>query len=205
MRIQGWWGRLLVAMLMLGACSTTASSTTVSVDATPSTTTSAPPSTTSTTVISPESTTTTAPTEVRLPDNDVDDPTEAIVAIFEYVDYLAANPELAHDYLRMVYAESCDCHDRLLVDFETYIENGWVQDDDGIVITEVDVSQTFDNGDVLLEVTYTYSPQYVLEISGERTRLEADEWTNRISLIGLELGDDSRWRVGVIGIVGEDV
>ena len=201
MRLGRLW-RLLAAAMLLAGCS--GSSTTTADPPTPtSTSTVTLPEVTTTTGEIVSTTTTVQEPEVLLPTNDVDDPTEAMVAIFEYVDYLAANPSLASDHLRLVYAEECDCHDRLLADFNTYIENGWVQDDQGVDITKTSISQEFDNGDVLLEVTYSYSPQYVVDASGSRQRLELDEWTNRISMIGLELGSDGRWRVGVIGIVGD--
>ena len=202
MRFGRSWG-LLAAALLLAACSGS-STTTTSDPPTPTSTSGVTLPAETTTTSHPVSTTTPVEEpEVLLPANDVDDPTQAIVAIFEYVDYLAANPTLASDHLRLVYAEECDCHDRLLADFDTYIENGWVQDDQGIEVTEVSISQAFGNGDVLLEVTYSYSPQYVVDASGSRQRLERDEWNNRISMIGLELGSDERWRVGVIGIVGD--
>ena len=203
MRIQRPLALLAVAPLFLGACSgssVTATNLTEppSTTATTETTAAATP-TTSTSV----STTTTQSVEVLLPGNDVDDPTEAIVAIFDYVDYLAANPALANDLLSMVYAETCDCHDRLLADFNTYIANGWAQDDQGIEISTTTITQQFVNGNVLMEVMYSYNPQFVVDASGDRLRLESDEWTDRVSIIGLELGVDDRWRVGVIGIVGD--
>lgn len=202
MRFGRSWG-LLAAAMFLAACSGS-STTTTSDPPTPTSTSGVTLPAVTTTTSEPVSTTTTVEEpEVLLPANDVDDPTEAIVAIFEYVDYLAANPSLASDYLRLVYAEECDCHGRLLADFETYVDNGWVQDDQGIEVTEVSISQAFGNGDVLLEVTYTWSPQYVVSDAEERIRLTEDEWMDRVSLIGLELGSDKRWRVGVIGIVGE--
>ena len=204
MRIQGWWGRLLVAMLVLGACSTTASSTTVAIEAETSTTTSATPSTTSTTTISPESTTTTLPIEIRLPENDVEDPTEAIVAIFEYLAYLHTVPDVAPEYLELIYLPSCDCHGDVLGFLAAYSTNGWVQEDQGIEVHKAVVSQQFENGDVLLEVTDSWSPQYVRTDSGDLLRLENDEWKNEISLIGLERGDDGRWRVAVIGVIGAE-
>ena len=201
MRVRRLWG-LLAAAMLLAACSGSSTGT-ADPPTPPSTSTVTPPEVTTTTGEIVSTTTTVQEPEVLLPANDVDDPTEAIVAIFEYVDYLAANPSLASDHLRLVYAEACDCHGRLLDDFNTYIGNGWVQDDQGVDITKISTSQEFDNGDVLLEVTYSYSPQYVVDASGSRQRLELDEWTSRISMIGLELGSDGRWRVGVIGIVGD--
>ena len=203
MRIQRPLAVLAAASLILGACSGS-SSTTTSLTEPPSTsstieTTAAVTPTTSTT---PISTTTTQSVEVLLPGNDVDDPTEAIVAIFEYVSYLATTPQDGRELLGHAYAESCDCYERLLTDFETYVKSGWIQDDDGIQVTQVRVSQEFTDS-VLLEVTYSWSPQYVVAADGEVIRLLDDEWTDRVSLIGLELGPDKRWRVGVIGIVGE--
>ena len=132
MRTLGAWG-LLAAILFTGACSDSSATTTSGPDQPPAT----DATTTSTAVINtttfPEidTTTTTEAIEILLPANDVDDPTEAIVAIFEYVDYLAANPSLAKNLLGMVYAETCECHDRLLVDFDSYLMNGWAQDDQG--------------------------------------------------------------------------
>ena len=201
MRVRRLWG-LLAAAMLLAACSGSSAGT-ADPPTPPSTSTVTPPEVTTTTGEIVSTTTTVQEPEVLLPANDVDDPTEAMVAIFEYVDYLAANPSLASDHLRLAYAEACDCHDRLLADFSTYIENGWVQDDQGIEVTKTSISQEFDNGDVLLEVTYTWSPQYVASDAGGRIRLIEDEWVDRVSLIGLELGTDQRWRVGVIGIVGE--
>ena len=188
--------------MLLGACSTSSTSTTSSTAAsTTITTTSAPPTTT---IAPAETTTTTEAVEILLPANDVDDPTEAIVAIFDYVSYIARAPEQARNLLGLVYAETCDCYERLLMDFDEYVANGWIQDDQGIRISDAAVAQRFDSGDVLLEVTYTYAPQYVLDRDGNQIRLEDDEWTDLISLIGLELGGDGRWRVGVIGLVGEE-
>jgi hypothetical protein len=189
--------------MLLAACSGSSATSTAGVESSTSTSPTTLPTVTSTTSEPVSTTTTVEEPEVPLPANDVDDPTEAIVAIFEYVGYLAANPSLASDHLRLVYAEECACHDRLLADFKTYVENGWVQDDQGVEVTEASISQEYDNGDVLLEVVYSWSPQFVASDGDERIRLTEDEWVDRVSLIGLELGADQRWRVGVIGIVGE--
>jgi hypothetical protein len=199
---------LAAASVLVSACSASAETT-----ATEATEPPAPTSTTagivvaSTTTSTESSTTTTATTttkgvEVLLPANDVDDPTEAIVAIFDYVSYLATTPENARDLLHYAYAESCDCYERLLADFDTYVQNGWIQDDEGIRVAGVEISQEFANA-VLLEVTYSWSPQYVATVDGDLIRLAEDEWNDRVSLIGLDLGVDKRWRVGVIGIIGE--
>ncbi len=195
---------LAAASVLVSACSASAETT-----ATEATEPPAPTSTTAgiivastTTSTEPSTTTTTETVEVLLPANDVDDPTEAIVAIFDYVSYLATTPENARDLLNYAYAESCDCYGRLLADFDNYVQNGWIQDDEGIRVAGVEISQEFANA-VLLEVTYSWSPQYVATVDGDLIRLVEDEWNDRVSLIGLDLGVDKRWRVGVIGIIGE--
>ena len=203
MRIQRPLALLAVAPLFLGACSgssVTATSPTES-SSTPSTTetTAALTSTTST----PVSTTTTPSVEVLLPGNDVDDPTEAIVAILDYVSYLHTIPEQGSDYLDLVYLETCGCYEAVLGFLVEYVSEGWVQDDDGIVVTDVLISQEFENGDVLLQVTDSWAPQYVRDESGARIRLDRDDYVGLISLMGLERGNDGRWRVAVIEALGE--
>ena len=202
MQIQRALALLAAAPLFLSACSSSSSTTTSLTE--PSSTTSTTEARVASTTTMPDAVTTTTSeaVEILLPANDVDDPMEAIAAIFEYVSYLATTPDRGRELLGYAYAESCDCYERLLTDFETYVENGWIQDDDGIQVTQIRVSQEFTDS-VLLEVTYSWSPQYVLAADGEVVRLLDDEWTDRVSLIGLELGSDRRWRVGVIGIVGE--
>ena len=198
---RGSLAALTAASLLVGACSasTEPTATEASEPPAPTSITAAAVATTST---EPSTTTTTEAVQVLLPANDVDDPTEAIVAIFEYVSYLATTPENARDLLKYAYAESCDCYERLLADFDTYVENGWIQDDEGIRVTGVQISQEFANS-ALLEVTYSWSPQYAVTADGELIRLVEDEWIDRVSLIGLDLGADMRWRVGVIGVIGE--
>jgi hypothetical protein len=204
MQIQGTSRWLVATLLILGACSTSSTATTAAL---PTTVPTVPITTTTflatTTTLSPATTTTTEALEILLPNNDVEDPVEAIVAILEYVSYLARTPQNARDFLDLVYAETCECYERLLADFDTYVANGWAQDDDGIVVTGAIVTQKFTDS-VLLEVTYSYAPQFVITSDNRRLRVEADEWTNRVSLIGLEFGSDGRWRVGVIGIVGDN-
>ena len=203
MQIQRALALLAAAPLFLSACSSSSSSTSSLTE--PSSTTSTTEArvvVTPTTTI-PVSTTTTQSVEVLLPGNDVDDPTEAIVAIYSYLAYLHTIPDLGKNYLDLIYLESCDCYAEVIGFLNDYLTNGWVQDDQGIVVVDAIVSQQFESGDVLLQVTDTWSPQYVRDQDGRRIRLEDDEWNNEVSLIGLERGTDQRWRVAVIGVVGE--
>ncbi|MDF1597015.1 MAG: hypothetical protein P1T08_13125 [Acidimicrobiia bacterium] len=206
MRIQGTSIWLVAAMLFLGACSTSSTATTsalpTTMPATPVTTTTLPATTTTT---SPATTTTTEPVEILLPNNDVEDPTEAIVAILEYVSYLHTIPVLGPEYLDLVYLESCDCYSAVIDFLNEYADKGWVQDDGGIVVEEAIVTQEFENGNVLLQITDSWSPQFVVDESGQRMRLERDEYVNKVVLFGLERGTDGRWRVGVTGRLGEIV
>lgn len=204
MRFERSWG-LLAAALLLAACSGSFT-----------TTTSDPPSPTSTSGVKPPAVTTTTSepvsttipveeSEVLLPANDVDDPTEAIVAILDYVSYLHTIPDRGAEHLDLVYLETCGCHEAVLGFLAEYSENGWVQDDKGIIVSEVIISQQFENGDVLLQVTDSWAPQYVKDRSGTRIRLEDDDYTDLVSLMGLERGLDDRWRVAVIEALGEIV
>ena len=203
MQIQRALALLAAAPLLLGACSGSSSATTNLIE--PSSTTSTTGATAAATpaTSTPVSTTTTQPVEVLLPGNDVDDPTEAIVAISDYYSYLFTAPDLASTHLDLIYVPSCDCFDTALTYFDNYVSNGWTQNDEGITVTDAFVSQEFENGSVLLQVTDSWSPQYVIDQAGNRMRLEDDEWVNMVSLIGLERGTDGRWRVGAIGVVGE--
>jgi hypothetical protein len=140
---------------------------------------------------------------IRLPANDVDDPTEAIVAILEYLSYLHTVPEIGSEHLSLIYAESCDCYGEVLGFLDEYLEKGWTQDDEGIAVEEAIITQEFENGNVLLQVTDSWSPQYVRNADGVRIRLVEDEWSSEVSLVGLERGTDGRWRVGVIGVIGQ--
>ena len=99
MRFGRLWG-LPAAAVLIAACSGS-STTTTDGQPTPTSTSAVTLPGATTTTSEPASTTTIAgEPEVLLPANDVDDPTEAIVAIFEYVDYLSTNPSLASDHLR---------------------------------------------------------------------------------------------------------
>ncbi len=208
MRIQGTSRWLVATLLLLGACSTSSTATTAAPDL-PGTLPTAPVTTTAllatTTTSSPATTTTTAAVEILLPNNDVDDPVEAIVAILEYVSYLHTVPVQGPEYLDLVYLESCECYGAVLDFLNEYADRGWVQDDGGIVVKEAIVTQEFDNGNVLLQITDSWSPQFVMDASGQRIRLERDEYINKVVLFGLERGTDRRWRVGVTGLLGEVV
>ncbi len=202
MRSRETWALLVGAALITAGCTSAPAETTIS---TPVTTTSTPSTTTTepvptSTTSAPSTTTTTI--AVRLPANDVDDPTEAIVAISDYFSYLFTIPDLAPGYLDLIYLETCDCYEPVMADLARYANNGWAQDDQGLAVVDVEISQQFSNGNVLLEVTDTWSPQYVVDASGERIRLEADEWVGLVSLIGLERGSDGRWRIAVVGELG---
>ncbi|NNC39107.1 MAG: hypothetical protein HKN95_00310 [Acidimicrobiia bacterium] len=157
-----------------------------------------------TTTSEPVSTTTTVEEpQVLLPANDVDDPTEAIVAILDYVSYLHTIPDRGAEYLDLVYLETCDCYEAVLGFLADYTERGYSQEDDGIEVHEVVLSQEFSTGSVLLQVTESWAPQYVLNRDGTRLRLTADEFVNKVVFFGLELGSDQRWRVAVTGRLGE--
>ena len=203
MRVRRLWG-LLAAAMLLAACSGSSAGT-ADPPTPPSTSTVTPPEVTTTTGEIVSTTTTVQEPEVLLPANDVDDPTEAIVAIYDYLVYLHTIPEQGPGFLSLIYLDTCECYDQVIAFLATYASNGWIQDDLGIEVTDVFVSQKFDNGDVLLQVTDTWSPQLVRNREGELIRLAEDEWIGEVSLVGLERGDDGRWRVGVIGIVGEVV
>ena len=208
MGVRGMWG-VIAATVVVSACSSTVSTTSSLPSATSTTTskilvastTTVVPVASSTTLV--ETTTTTEVVNVLLPANDVEGPLEAIVAISDYFSYLFTIPAEAPKYLDLIYATTCNCYDVVLDDLAQYAANGWVQDDGGILVTDAFVSQEFDNGDVLLQVTDSWTPQYVIDSSNDRVRLVDDEWENVVSLIGLEIGADGRWRIGVIGVIGE--
>ena len=208
MRIRGTSRWLVATLLVLGACSTSSTATTAAPDV-PGTVPTAPVTTTAllptTTTSSPATTTTKAAVEILLPNNDVDDPVEAIVAILEYVSYLHTVPDEGRDYLDLVYLESCGCYNAVLGSLNGYFEAGWVQDDQGIQVHEALVTETYDNGNALLQVKESWFPQYIVTASGTRERLERDEYQNDVSLVGMERGSDGRWRVAVIGLLGETV
>ena len=199
---RGSLAALTAASLLVGACSasTEPTATEASEPPAPTSITAAAVATTST---EPSTTTTTEAVQVLLPANDVDDPTEAIVAISDFYSFLFTAPKLAPDYLNLIYLETCDCYDNALGYFQDYTTMGWRQDDGGITITAITISQEFQNGNTLLQVTDSWSPQYVVNEVGDRIRLMNDEWTDVVSLIGLERGADGRWRIGAIGVIGE--
>ena len=90
-----------VAGVLLTACSGTPA-VTPSSDATTEPTASASP------------TESAAPTETAsevLPANDVEDPLEALEAIWDYIDYLGEHPDSS--LLQHVYHQDCDCYDAL--------------------------------------------------------------------------------------------
>jgi hypothetical protein len=191
--------------MVLAACSGSSTTTTAAVAPPASTSATTPPAVATTTSEPVSTTTTVEEPEVLLPANDVEDPTEAIVAIYDYLVFLHTIPEQGPGFLGLIYLDTCECYNQVIEFLATYASNGWVQDDQGIEVTDVFVSQKFDNGDVLLQVTDTWSPQLVRNGEGELIRLAEDEWIAEVSLVGLERGDDGRWRVGVIGVVGEVV
>lgn len=195
---------LTAASLLVGACSasTEPTATEASEPPAPTSITAAAVATTST---EPSTTTTTEAVQVLLPANDVDDPTEAIVAILEYVSYLHTIPEQGADYLDLVYLETCECFDAVLRSLEEYVDNGWAQDDQGISVHEALLTQSFKNGNVLLQVTESWFPQFVVTSSGNRMRLNRDEYARDVSLVGMEHSEDGRWRVAVIGVLGESL
>ena len=189
--------------MLIAACSGSSTTTTDGLPTPTSTSAVILPAVTTTTSEPVSTSTTPEEPEVLLPANDVDDPTEAIVAILDYVSYLHTIPDYGAEYLDLVYLETCGCHEAVLRFLIEYSANGWVQDDKGIIVSEVIVSQEFDIGDVLLQVTDSWAPQYVKDRSGTRIRLDDDEYTVLVSLLGLERGLDGRWRVAVIEALGE--
>ena len=201
MRVRRLWG-LLAAAMLLAACSGSSTGT-ADPPTPPSTSTVTPPEVTTTTGEIVSTTTTVQEPEVLLPANDVDDPTEAMVAILDYVSYLHTIPDRGADYLDLVYLETCDCYEAVRGFLADYTRRGYAQDDDGIEVHEVILSQEVSAGNVLLQVTESWSPQYVLDRDGNRLRLVADEFVNKVIFLGLELGNDQRWRVAVTGRLGE--
>ena len=204
MRFGRLWG-LLAATMLLAACSGSSTTTTAAVAPPASTSATTPPAVATTTSEPVSTTTSVEEPEVLLPANDVDDPTEAMAAITDFFSYLFTSPNVASDYLEVIYLQSCDCFETALGYFQDYVANGWRQDDDGIEMTDVLISQRFGNGNVLLQVTDSWSPQFVLDEDGTRIRLNDDEWVDLVSLIGLERGIDGRWRVGAISVIGSEV
>ncbi len=207
MRSRERWPFTVGAMLLAAGCSSPAAITTSTEAAAPITTlprTTTTGNTSTTQIITTTSAAATTTTiAVRLPDNDVDDPAQAIVAILDYVSYLHSIPEVGPEYLGLVYLETCDCYDAVLGYLAEYAGHGWVQDDAGIEVTDVVISQEFGNGSVLLQVTETWAPQFVRDAVGDRRRLESDEFIDKVVLFGLERSDDGRWRVAVTGRLGE--
>lgn len=139
-----------------------------------------------TSVPTSEPTPTEDPSEV-LPANDVEDPIEALHAIWAYYDYLAANPD--PDKLELIFQQACECYESARSLLEQL-------DRDGSRITaarEIRDVEILDQTETTILVRYHSSVTQAVLIRGDGSREEADD-AARIETSVLVF-DRSRWRV----------
>lgn len=135
--------------------------------------------------------------ELVLPDNDVDDPLEAIVAIEAYRDWLFENPD--PELVRFIYHPECGCTApleealRVLQADGEYVRiNGSTSVEDASVVREEEGGRV-----VTLEYTAVTPPLQLMSTSGEEVE-RRDEPETRALRVSLVRDGSGRWLVTLI-------